>query len=539
MSKNIVIFCDGTWNSPADEEFGVPSVTNVRLLYRACQDFAESGGRQVVWYQSGIGSQGNGFRRSFEGATGWGMGQAIKRGYATIAKHYYPGDKIYLFGFSRGAFAARSIAGMIRQMGLIDNPTTENVEKAYEYYEGHRFEYKEKPWQTGYSPVGEEAENRRAPGNVRIHFIGVWDTVGSLGFSFWGWSFNLRFFRNAFHDISPNGITDHVYQALAMDEIRTSFMPSLWEYPKQIPGKPVEPAARWIEQAWFRGVHSDIGGGYSERGLSDIALKWMLDKATEKGLVLRKNALTTDDDPDAERRKHSSLALRPTSRIHRSYQGPLWTSVGGWPRWFPPLSRHISTDARGYLHESVFERERLCRESGSSEIQMRTLAPGESWSVEIRADQLWNFTGFILEAGATYQMAAGGFWQDGNGPLVGPEGEHSNEVAPAKRLAIIRQGRRAPRHPWMQLMGIVNYPREWPWRERRWYEALHYLFVEDPLQLVREIFPIGCQTMRTIGPNQTGILWAFANDWWKRYANNTGSVTLTVRRLAEGELIGP
>lgn len=525
MPKNIVIFCDGTWNSPADEEFGVPSITNVRILYRACQDFAESSGKQVIWYQSGVGSLGSAFRRSFEGATGWGIGDAIKRGYTAVAKHYQPGDRIFLFGFSRGAFAARSIAGMIRQVGLIDHPTVGRVNKVYKQYESTVFEYKKNE-----SPD----PNPLAPGNVPIHFIGVWDTVGSLGFSFWGWSFNLRFFRNGFHDLSPNSITRHVYHALAMDEIRTSFMPSLWEYPKSKKGKDVEPVAHWVEQAWFRGVHSDIGGGYGERGLSDITLKWMRDNAVEKGLLLRPNALISDDDPidldEMEQRKNATLFPRPASRIHRSYQGPLWTSVGGWPRWYPPLERKASTNAQGYLHPSVFKRQEICTSTGSSELRMVRLQPGEERSVEIRADQLWNFTGFVMEEGATYTLRASGYWRDAEGETVGPEGESNAQESALKRLG--RFGRRAPRHPWMRLMGLVNHPRDWPWKERHWLVALYYLLIADPKALVDKLFPIENDKPMLIESNKTGMLWAFANDWWKKYDNNTGSVTLTVRRIA-------
>ncbi|QJW88745.1 DUF2235 domain-containing protein [Spirosoma taeanense] len=251
MPKNIVICCDGTWNSATDEEFGMPTATNVRLLFQACQTAAESDDKQVTWYQSGIGALGGNSRRAFEGATGTGMGANIRRGYLAIARYYEPGDHIFLFGFSRGAFTARSIAGMIRQVGLVD-PDAKVVEKAYRFYESNKYLHNDPKTHYDYPKF----KPGRAPGQVRIHFIGVWDTVGSLGFSFWGWSFNLRFFRNGFHELSPNSITDNVYHALAMDEIRTSFMPSLWELPQSGEHRP-----ECVEQAWFRGVHSDVGGG--------------------------------------------------------------------------------------------------------------------------------------------------------------------------------------------------------------------------------------------------------------------------------------
>jgi len=322
MAKNIAIFCDGTSNSALDEEFGIPASTNVYRLYQACQNQAESSNQQFVWYQSGVGALGGKYKRSFEGATGTGISDNIKRAYQVLAKHYEEGDKIYLFGFSRGAFTARSLAGMIQQVGLLKNPSSNAVSAAYNYYRKNK----------EISPTIEHVRNAGIAIDVRIHFIGVWDTVGALGLSFWGVSFNfLKFFGNGFHNLSANRITDNVCHALAMDEMRTAFMPTLWDFAGSGEKRPA------VEQAWFRGVHSDVGGGYADRGLADISLTWMKDKALYAGLLLRPNALT-------------KLEPMPMARIHRSYVGRLWTSMAPWPRWFPPLirdSNHPSAAEKG------------------------------------------------------------------------------------------------------------------------------------------------------------------------------------------------
>lgn len=499
MPKNICIFCDGTWNSSADEAYGIPTPTNVYRLYEASQDQAESDGKQITWYQPGVGALGGPWRRAWEGATGTGIGANIRRAYTAIAWHYEPNDKIFLFGFSRGAFTARSVAGMIQRVGMIEKPTKKLVAQAYAKYQ--------------------KKEDTKLGKDVSVHFIGVWDTVGALGFSMWGWSFNLlRFFRNSFHELSPNQVTDFVYHGLAMDEIRTSFMPTLWEEPPetQTGQRPK------VEQVWFRGVHSDVGGGYPDHELADITLSWMIDRAcaAEHGLLIRKNALST-------------LKPDPMGRIHNSYKGPLWGNVAGWPRWFPPLN-HSPSDpdsARiGYLHKSIFERQDQIPLQGGTEHPLRKLSEGQVFKCNVRADQLWNATNLILESSATYEFTSEGWWQDFDDTPVDAEGQSPKTESWIKMLA--RFGRRAPKKPWMKLVGFVNYPREWPWKELPIHQALNYLIIEDPQELVAELISIGNGIKpKPYTPKQTGLLWVFANDWWKYYDNNTGSVLLTVKRI--------
>ncbi|QJW88746.1 hypothetical protein HNV11_04800 [Spirosoma taeanense] len=250
----------------------------------------------------------------------------------------------------------------------------------------------------------------------------------------------------------------------------------------------------------------------------------MAQKAVEKGLLLRPNAMQTSGP-------HATLKLNPVGRIHRSFQGALWTSVAGWPRWFNPLLDSPDDDGdrareQGYLHNSVFARHDICRQTGSTELPFRTLKPGESVSVDVRSDELWNNTGLILEAGGSYHFEARGYWQDLDDTPFNPQGQPARQESKLKKL--VRWARRAPKLPWMHLVGMINYPRPWPWIERPWYEALYFLFIADPKQLVADLFSIGLGT--TVRVEKDGVLWTFANDMWKFYANNTGSITLTVER---------
>ncbi|MDT7838543.1 DUF2235 domain-containing protein [Aquabacterium sp. OR-4] len=317
--RKLVLFCDGTWNSPDEESFGQPTPTNVYRLYQACQDEADSRGEQVTWYLPGVGSDGNGFQRALEGATGSGIGLNIRRAYAALAALYRgPQDRIFLIGFSRGAFTARSIAGMIQKVGLCQSPDPARVRLAYRAYQRSRNE------------ADPRARLHRDMSDVhrgvRVHAIGVWDTVGALGLSVWGWSFNFRvLWRNDFHRLSANNITDHVFHALALDEKRTSFMPVLWHGLDDPGGVHTgygddrrQPA---VHELWFRGVHSDVGGGYADTRLSDIALQWMAQQLQACGLQLREGLPRLRPDP--------------LGRVHNSARGPLWTNVATWPRWTP------------------------------------------------------------------------------------------------------------------------------------------------------------------------------------------------------------
>ncbi len=512
-----MIFCDGTWNSPEEEKFGQPTDTNVHKLFISCQDEAESNGEQITWYQPGVGSDVSWYRRAFEGATGTGTGLNIRRGYAAIAAHYRDGDRIFLVGFSRGAFAARSIAGMIEKVGLLREASRRSVEQAYELYRRVR------------SQAAPELEahrsGRHVHRNVRIHAIGVWDTVGALGLSMWGWSFNFRgLWRNSFHRLSPNQITSHVFHALAIDEKRTSFVPVAWSRTlegrtRDALGGGKESTGPVVEETWFRGVHSDIGGGYADAGLSDITLSWMAERLSAAGLLLRPHM--------------PIVSPNPLARIHNSARGPLWTNVATWPRWAPlrmKLEQEKSDPLGSILHESVGERERLGERSGLAEQRRRFLSVGERARVVVRARYQWEYTGIVLERGAVYRLRASGYWQDWKDSPVGPAGQPRSQESLLKRLAV--RMKRVPQANWFELIALPCHDFGWRWQELGISRALYYLLINDPRQFKAQYVPTGGDCLITGPKREEAMLWCFANDARRFYTNNAGSVLLEVERIS-------
>jgi uncharacterized protein (DUF2235 family) len=265
--KRIVVCFDGTWNKPADEALAADQriETNVRRFYESIQDQGADGARQVKWYDEGVGTQW--YDRYLGAAIGTGLEFNIIQGYEFLAKAYENGDEVYVIGFSRGAYTARSLVGMIRNCGLIEpKHLALRAAVAYGIYrtrDDNADSLTAKWFRAAFSR------------QIRIKFIGVWDTVGALGIP--GDVFkdvNMKFYE--FHDTKLSGIVENAYQAIAVDEHRQDYDVCLWS--------PETAAAQRIEQRWFLGAHCDVGGGYKDRRLSDMALRWMQDKAIALGL---------------------------------------------------------------------------------------------------------------------------------------------------------------------------------------------------------------------------------------------------------------
>lgn len=263
--KRIAIFCDGTWNTPDKNRQGKPCRTNVVRMASALAPFSNDGTAQVLYYDTGIGSEGSLLRRVFDGATGTGISENILQAYRFIIHHYEPGDKLFLFGFSRGAFTVRSLSGLIRNSGILKIKNADQVKRAYAIYRSRKRDLQ---------PRAIEAILFRKTFAIEettpIEFIGVWDTVGALGNPLLMKGILSR--RNQFHDTDLSSKVVHAYHALALDEKRRNFSAALWHQKTAIEGQV-------LEQRWFPGVHSDVGGGYPEAGLSDISLQWMVNKA--------------------------------------------------------------------------------------------------------------------------------------------------------------------------------------------------------------------------------------------------------------------
>jgi uncharacterized protein (DUF2235 family) len=279
MAKTWVICIDGTWNQPGQKDKDPVTVkeeatpSNVVRTWQAlanvplATDFYYgsiapikpkilfTGVEGEVIYLAGIGTSGTVETHILEGATGTGTSERIRDAYRFLAERYRQGDRIYGFGFSRGAFAIRSLAGFIDLAGLPKQPRALKEEELLEIYDAYM--------------DGKLVDKARyGTLDTMIDFIGVWDTVGALAFG--------RTLGN-FHRINPGNVR-RVAHALALDEERERFEPSYWDPPAR--------AVTQIDEVWFSGCHTNIGGGYVDANLSNIALFWMLQSARDAGLPL-------------------------------------------------------------------------------------------------------------------------------------------------------------------------------------------------------------------------------------------------------------
>jgi len=316
MSKRIVFCADGTWDDSSKH-------TNVYKLYKALPVTAQ----QVPIYDDGVGATGEPVWKILGGAFGTGLWQKIKDGYSKISHVYEAGDEVFIFGFSRGAYTARSLAGMIAACGLPSaNFTDDVVEIAFSAYRD----------KANRQAILSKLKDTKMS-DVTMTMVGVWDTVGSLGIpAIFGGVDPVVY---GFLDTGLNPKIQNAYHALAIDEKRAEFPATLWTT-APAPGQTVE-------QVWFCGVHSDVGGGEPDdpaggTALSDITLSWMMDKASALGLTF---------DP----------AVRPLYAIPLDPKFSLDTLHTSWNvLWGFPRPRQVPKDA--VLANSVVLR---CQHDGS------------------------------------------------------------------------------------------------------------------------------------------------------------------------------
>ena len=358
MAKNIVIFSDGTGNT-AIKGRG----TNVFKMFEAVD---LNGHRtdlsllaQIASYDDGVGTENFKLLKIFSGATGWGLSRNVKQLYKELCRVYEPKtpddpdgqpDQIYLFGFSRGAFTVRSLVGFIATAGLVspakmraNNLWTaadlrKHVNKAYRLYKScypPALIDRLRPRHTE-ADIKAFRERFCHDGEVRIRFLGVWDTVDAVGLPLKSAEIlNTVFYRFKFPDTRLSDCVDHACQALAIDDERDSFQPLLWDVK--------EPPRGTVEQVWFAGAHSNVGGGYPKQGMSLVALDWMMAKAEASGL-----RIVAGD--------------RRTALDHASVDDKLYdprAGLGVFYRWRPrdieALCREKGIDAP-VVHVSVLER---------------------------------------------------------------------------------------------------------------------------------------------------------------------------------------
>jgi uncharacterized protein (DUF2235 family) len=354
--KNIVICADGTGNTTVKGRG-----TNVFKLYEAVD---QTGHRvtpgltpQVALYHDGVGTESLKWLRIVTGATGWGLSRNVKQLYGELARVYAPGDKIFLFGFSRGAFTVRTLAGLIHACGVLDlSKYSTNAEFDAGVKEAYR-EYRKayNSWLTAIfhktKPLGEgRLRELRSKFSVEIpefqpgaqgrliEFMGVWDTVDAVGLPLRAADFvNRVIYAFKFPDRTLNASVAHACHALALDEERESFAPVLWNE-----SKTEEP--KRVEQVWFAGVHSNVGGGYPRQGMSLVPFDWIMTKAEAAPHNLR-----------------FVPAERLMYRYHTDVDDKLYDSRAGlgiFYRWLPRDVERLCTDngVTPRVHRSVFER---------------------------------------------------------------------------------------------------------------------------------------------------------------------------------------
>ncbi len=302
MAKNIVFLSDGTGN-----DSDAKGASNVYKLYQRLRNDVPGHRRmppdrvelhlksgavgQITQYDPGVGSK----KTDFVGkATGRGISKNIKDGYEFLVRFYEPGDRIFLFGFSRGAYTVRSLAGLIGYCGvpkrhagdgdlLHDQPLRlGRIDAAYDIYRSHwgpeGYEMRRQSGDRFVFDHGYEAH--QDPANRAVYFIGVWDTVRSLGYA-GGWrDWEIPGFRNRFHDHELSRRVRYAFHALSIDDPRREFFPTIWNEPTRAQLEAEKSGKRnrqTFKQVWFPGVHTDVGGGREESNLSDVALCWMID----------------------------------------------------------------------------------------------------------------------------------------------------------------------------------------------------------------------------------------------------------------------
>jgi uncharacterized protein (DUF2235 family) len=349
MPKNIVFCADGTWNGPGQADSDDPNspASNVFKLFLTLAGVDAPGTaqlakeqertltvegeiQQVAKYLHGVGDSSNLLDRLIGGEVGVGLITRVVRGYTFVSRNYAAGDKIHLVGFSRGAYTARALAGLISAMGLLSPAVADPDNKGAAYRAGAAIWYQ---WRRDVlSAMGHRLDHfaeimvdlphffHQPPDltdmlQAPIEAVAVWDTVGALGIPiFSGQHAAVDVFQ--FADTTLNGNVRNGRHAISIDEEREDFTPTLWA---SDPGR--------IVQVLFPGAHADVGGGYptsnNESGLSDIALRWIGRELRELGMIFAPEPVIAFH-PD------------PAGTAHRPWEEPLWLALPRAARQLPP-----------------------------------------------------------------------------------------------------------------------------------------------------------------------------------------------------------
>ncbi|MCI0550451.1 MAG: DUF2235 domain-containing protein [Anaerolineae bacterium] len=394
MPKNIVVLSDGT-----GQVGGKGHDTHVYKLFRMLEDRTD---RQVVFYDEGLGANE---RRLTGKAFGRGFSKNILQCYKFIFDNYKSEDKLFFFGFSRGAATVRSLASFIHYFGILPMSRPALIEQAYKLYANRkqpkrsdaeagemedRRTFSEKLADRAFKIIDkaaykvnqvlrEDLDEKSAefvhehPNQwVSIEFLGVWDTVPALGLvPMAGLNFlidRLPAWKHQYHDFKLPASVRNAYHALSIDDDRKWFFPTVW--------KEYDPDKQKVDQVWFGGAHTDVGGGFWEAGFSDLALEWMVQKALQHGIWLHLKSRRYWNfcvAPDATDVIHPPRLGR--GRIYRAgVRDAVWDGQA-YKVFGPPR-----------IHESVLERAR--REPGYRPWILRNYPEVDDWFKQKYEEQL-------------------------------------------------------------------------------------------------------------------------------------------------------
>lgn len=448
--KRLVVCCDGTWNTPEME-----SPTNVVRLARAVLPRDANRRLQVVYYDEGVGTHGP-IDKLVGGAMGAGLDFNVRQAYRFLASNYEEGDEIYLFGFSRGAYTVRSLAGMIGLAGMLGRHQLTSVHEAYELYRDEK-----DPAEAGAAKF-REVHGTTVP---RIAVLGCWDTVGAMGIpdKLPGIGLDERF-NKRYRWLNRNlgAHVDHALHAMSIDERRREFEPT-----------PMYSVTRGqtLAQVWFPGDHGSVGGGEQHKEpLSRAALEWMVESMASLDLGLAIDTRFTELLPRDHNAYFSTNRSPIYSRESRTVETTPVFHESALRRFvdLPQYADSLDPSWRNLLNAAVQQQEvqpTLHRLSSSTVLKI-----GEAVDVIVFAERQRNDTNVLMQANGQYELSVAEtqHWRDGDLPPCGPRGWH---VADAKlkpffdgldrlKLPLIRlaSGRRV--HPganWFELIGILRH----------------------------------------------------------------------------------
>ena len=525
--KRIIVCCDGTWN-----DLRMRYITNVgRLLQCLLPEGPSEHGMlpQVVYYDDGVGADAEGFRRMLEGGIGKGLDNLVYEAYRFICVNYNEGDEICLFGFSRGAYTARSVAGMIGRLGVVPRTQLKWVPSAMEAYRARR--------DVDVTCKAFCAAAKSVP--TKVAFLGCWDTVGALGIPDKTSLFSLdRLSREKyeFHDTTLGRHIARAAHAVAIDERRKEFQPTLMERPKSS-------TATKLREVWFAGDHGCVGGGsWEKRGLSNITLRWMIDAAAELGLELGADLSRLHDKAVSDHRIYfdatHSWMYRDEARSLAKHN-VRWSSVHATvgQRW----RNEPSYQPRNVT--AIFRKQLGNRNAVKTASEPAGLVSGEERSLRVDATKAANGTGVLLTAGSRYRLVIPRVqvWKDGDLDPCDARGWNTVAVTTKEREAklawkdgeqldgsildgLTRRARSkslVPEADWLELVAAIGGGA---------YRRLGLTAPEDESQPFTVEFKAWDSGELMLAPNDL----SHKLDLIDRYDNNEGWLWVTLALAAEG-----